>query len=96
MKFKFLVLHYVYGLMASCWNAGITAVKINGGIALTAAAAPKMITAPDLKMMVGIFIAASFWEAVDYFGDNPLPSTLDDLSKKAAALATSSGPAPTP
>jgi hypothetical protein len=66
--------HYIFGLLASCWNAGISAVKISGGIGVAAAAAPKLITALDLHTMLGVFIAAVFWEAIDYFNDHKLPT----------------------
>ena len=67
---------YALGLLASSWNAGISAVKINGGVTLAAAAAPKLLSAPDLKTMVGIFVAAAFWEAIDFFDENKIPVVL--------------------
>ena len=93
-KIKTFLAHYFYGLATSCWQAGIRAIKINGGLTLAASAAPKLITAPDLKVMVAIFVSAAVWEAIDYFNDNPLPAlpAPADLPRAAApGLAVAPG-----
>jgi hypothetical protein len=69
------ILHYLYGLAASCWNASISAVKISGGLAV--ASTTGEIPPPDLKVIAGIALAAAFWEAIDYFNDNKLPTKID-------------------
>ncbi len=74
--------HYIYGLLTSCWQAGITAVKINGGITLAAAAAPQLLHTPDLRAMIGIFGAAAIWEAIEYFDANRVPPTLEDFYRE--------------
>jgi hypothetical protein len=46
--------------------------------------------APDLKTIVGVFGAAVFWEAIDYFAQNKLPPDLpDDAAAAAPAPAAS-------
>lgn len=65
--------HYLLGMLASCWNAGIKAVKLAGGITTAAVAAPQIVPMPNLATLVSVFGAAVFWEAIDYFSDHPLP-----------------------
>jgi hypothetical protein len=93
-KLKAYLTHYLFGLGTSCWNAGISAVKINGGVTLAAAAAPTLVQTPNLSAMIGVFVAAAIWEAIDYFDDHRLPTTLADLDKATTAPLTATTTAP--
>ena len=66
--------HYIECLLASSWNAGIRAIKINGGITIAAAAAPTVLPMPNLGQMLMVFGAAAAWEAIDFLNDHPLPT----------------------
>lgn len=72
-KIRSLAAHYLLGCLASCWNAGIKAVKLSGGITTAAVAMPQYVPVPTLATLLSVFGAAVFWEAIDYFSDRPLP-----------------------
>jgi hypothetical protein len=90
-KIKNAVLHYVYGLLASCWNAGIRSVKLSGGLTVVSDVSPSTLpTPPNIHLMAAIFITAVAWEALDFFAANPLPVALPNgaLDKTAIAAET--------
>jgi hypothetical protein len=72
-KLKTYSAHYALGVLASCWNAGIKAVKLTGGITTAACTVPAYVPIPNLATLLSVFGAAVMWEAIDYFSDNPLP-----------------------
>jgi len=84
-KIKSYAAHYALGLIASCWNAGIRAVKLAGGMTTAAAAVPAHVPMPNLTMLVTVFAAAVFWEAIDYFSDNQLPVVAPPATPKPVA-----------
>jgi hypothetical protein len=72
------VKHYAAGLVSSCWDAGITSIKLLGGVAVAAAAAPQTLSQLDLKHMAAVFVAAAFWQGIDYFDEHKIEKLVED------------------
>ena len=66
--------HYFYGLLASCWNAGISALYAAFGQS-AGAAVMKDVPQPTEHEIITIFLGACALEALAYFKANPLPVT---------------------
>jgi hypothetical protein len=69
--------HYFYGLLASCWNAGTSALYAAFGQS-AGAAVIKDVPAPTGHEIATIFVGACALEALAYFKANPLPVTTDE------------------
>jgi len=69
--------HYFYGLLASCWNAGIAALYAAFGQS-AGAAVMKDVPAPTEHEVITIFAGACMLEALAYFKANPLPVINDE------------------
>jgi len=78
--------HYFYGLLASCWNAGIAALYAAFGQS-AGAAVMKDVPAPTEHEVITIFAGACMLEALAYFKANPLPIITDE---KTAPTSTPS------
>lgn len=79
-KIKAYIVHYVYGLLASSWNAGMTAVAAFAGAA-TAAAAGAPVEALNLHQLAAVFLGTVGLHLILYFQKNPIPEDLDQLIK---------------
>jgi ABC-type nitrate/sulfonate/bicarbonate transport system substrate-binding protein len=64
--------HYGYGLVASCWNAGISALYAAFGQA-AGAAVMKEVPVPTGHEIGAIFVGAAALQALGYFKQHPLP-----------------------
>lgn len=69
--------HYGYGLVASCWNAGISALYAAFGQS-AGAAVLKDVGEPTEHEILTIFLGACALEALSYFKNNPLPVITDE------------------
>lgn len=83
--------HYVSGLLRSCWQAGVHALKINGGFAVAAEA--KIVPPVDLQFMVTLFAATALLQAIEYFDANPLPDFADIIDPPEPPVAANPPPA---
>jgi len=69
--------NYGYGLIASCWNAGIAALYAAFGQS-AGAAVMKDVPSPTEHEIITIFAGACMLEALAYFKSNPLPVITDE------------------
>jgi len=69
--------HYGYGLVASCWNAGISALYAAFGQS-AGATVLKDVPQPTEHEILTIFLGACALEALAYFKSNPLPTIIDE------------------
>jgi len=69
--------HYGYGLVASCWNAGISALYAAFGQS-AGATVLKDVPQPTEHEILTIFLGACALEALAYFKSNPLPVIIDE------------------
>lgn len=67
------VRHYLLGLGASCWNAGIAALYAACGQSVGGVLV-KDIPFPTIHEVIAIFLGAAALEALAYFKQNPLPT----------------------
>lgn len=74
---KQYVEHYAYGLGASCWNAGISALYAAFGQS-AGAAIMKEVPTPTAHEIGAIFVGAAALQALAYFKSNPLPTIIDE------------------
>ena len=86
--------HYIVGLLASCWDAGITSVQLLGGVAVVSAAAPTTLSQLDLKHMIAVFGASAFWQAIAYFKEHKLEELVEAVETQE--MKTTLVAAPTP
>jgi hypothetical protein len=89
---KTAALHYLAGLLACCWNAGIKALYAFLGVAGVAAVKPEFVTALNPHQLVAVFVGAAFLEAIAWLNAHPLP----DLEDRATSLAGAMQAARTP
>ena len=80
MPFWTTVKHYSAGLLTSSWDAGIASIQLLGGVAVASNLAPQTLSQLDIKHMAAVFVAAAFWEAIDYFKEHPLEKLVEDPS----------------
>ena len=69
--------HYFYGLSASCWNAGISALYAAFGQS-AGAAVMKEVPIPTAHEIGAIFLGATTLQALAYFKTHPLPIIEDE------------------
>jgi hypothetical protein len=69
--------HYFYGLAASCWNAGISALYAAFGQS-AGAAVMKEVPVPTGHEIGAIFLGATVLQALAYFKTHPLPIIEDE------------------
>jgi len=72
MNWKTYALHYISGLGASCFNAGVSSLYATFGQA-AGAAVIKDISQPTMHEIGAIFLGAASLEALAFFKQNPLP-----------------------
>ena len=65
--------HYLWGLGASCWNAGIAALYAVFGQSVVAGVV-KDIPMPSVHEVFAIFLGAVALEALNFFRQNPIPT----------------------
>lgn len=82
INFKHTAKHYLGGLISSCFDAGITSIKLLGGVSVAAAAAPNTLSQLDLKHMLAVFAAAAVWQAISYFETHKLQQLVEDSEKE--------------
>jgi hypothetical protein len=78
--------HYLTGLGASCWNAGIAALYATFGQAVGAGMV-KDIPLPTIHEIGAIFIGAVALEALAYFKQNPIPVPSVTVTTTTATVA---------
>ena len=79
--------HYFYGLVASCWNAGISALYAAFGQS-AGAAVMKDVPEPTEHVILTIFLGATALEALSYFKSNPLPTIINETLTTTVPPAT--------
>jgi hypothetical protein len=78
--------HYFYGLVASCWNASISALYAAFGQS-AGAAVMKDVPIPTAHEIGAIFLGATTLQALAYFKANPLP-IIDDEKPNTPTIAS--------
>lgn len=75
---KKYVLHYLYALAASSWNAGIATLVASLGLAAGAAMEPDTVAALDWSQMWAAFKYGAVINALFHLRKHPLPERLPD------------------
>lgn len=73
---KKYVLHYVYALVISSWNAGVATAVATIGLAAGAAFEPETVVPLDWSQMWAAFQYGALINALFYLRKNPLPESL--------------------
>jgi hypothetical protein len=89
---KTAALHYLAGLLASCWNGGIKAVYAFLGAAGVSAVDPKDVSALNLHQLLAVFIGAAFLDSVAWLNAHPLPDLEDRATTLSTAMKAASAP----
>lgn len=82
-NWKQYVEHYLYGLLASCWNAGVSALYATFGQS-AGAAVLKDVPQPTVHEILTIFLGACALEGLFYFKNNPIPVLTDEKTNPAS------------
>ena len=99
-KFNRFASHYVYGLVASCWNAAVDSVYVGLGAGAAIVAGQTQIEPGTIGKLWPIVFGTVVVHAVEYFHSHPMPAdytgdaTVDAAAKLAAAPVLSGSLAP--
>lgn len=90
---KTAALHYLAGLLACCWNAGIKAVYAFLGVAGVAAVKPDFVQSLNFHQLLAVFIGAAFLNGFAWLNAHPLPDLEDRATNLADAIQAAKAPA---
>mgnify|MGYP006275934161 CR=1 FL=1 len=79
--------HYALGLVASCWNAGISSLYAAFGQS-AGAAVMKDVPQPTEHEILTIFLGACALEALSYFKNHPLPTITDEKTDTTSTTSS--------
>lgn len=82
---KKYVLHYLYALAASSWNAGIATAVASLGLAAGAALEPDTVVPLDWTQMWAGFKYGALINALFYLRKNPIPEALPSETRPPIA-----------